>query len=46
MENNTLVISEETAAKIKIIIKIVSIKNIPIRMKLISNISCLFYAKL
>ena len=38
MEINTLMISEEITAKIKIVIEIVIINNNPISMKLISNI--------
>lgn len=46
MEINTLVISEEITAKIKIVIKNVNINNNPIRIKLISNIYYFFNLKL
>ena len=46
MEINTLVISEEITAKIKIVIKNVNINNNPIRTKLISNIYYFFNLKL
>ena len=46
MEINTLVISEEITAKIKIVIKNVNINNNPMRTKLISNIYYFFNLKL